>query len=77
MYALLGFMVFVESRNRYTVFGSKLLLILILFLLGALIEVLQATLVPARAAEWLDLAANLCGLVAGAICYQFLRWVRS
>jgi VanZ family protein len=77
MYALLGFVVLLEGRNQFTGSRSKLLLILILFLLGAIIEVAQATLVSTRSAEWLDLAANLCGLVAGCISYRFLRWFRS
>ena len=77
MYTLLGFMVFLESRDQITGFSRSSLLILGLFLLGALIEVLQATVVVSRSAQWLDLAANLAGLIAGAVSFRIFKWIIS
>lgn len=77
MYTVLGFMVILESRDHITGFRKHVLLISGLFLLGTLIEVLQATVVATRSAEWLDLLANLTGLIAGALAFRLFKWIIS
>jgi len=76
MYASLGFVALMESRRtqRYSLF--LLLIIVSIFLLSALIEILQATLVANRGAEWTDLAANFLGLLAGYLAFLLLRRFR-
>ena len=71
MYSLFGFVAMLESRCPKHCLGFQLLLILAIFILSALIEVLQATLVATRQAEWLDLLANFSGLAAGYLAYRF------
>lgn len=38
--------------------------------MSAIIEVLQATVVATRGAEWLDLVANLLGLFGGYLAFR-------
>ena len=54
-----------------------MLLILAIFMLSAVIEVLQATVVATRSAEWFDLLANLTGVVSGYVAYRFFVSLRS
>ena len=60
-----------------------MILVLLLFTMSAIIEVLQATVVATRAAEWYDLLANFLGLTGGYIVFRifrnlrFLRFLRS
>ncbi len=70
MYALFGFVAMLESRCHKNCLGIHLVQILVIFILSALIEVLQATMVATRAAEWLDLLANFFGLAAGYLAYR-------
>ncbi len=72
MYSSFAFVALLESRCHRQCIGFHLLLILGIFLLSALIEVLQATVIATRAAEWLDLAANMSGIVAGYAAYRIL-----
>lgn len=76
MYASIGFVALMECRCRQKCLPSHALLIMLLFLMSAVIEVLQATVVATRAAEWLDLFANLAGLLAGYIAFRVLRELR-
>lgn len=83
MYAPLGFVALMESRrtrpcSAYHLFISAyhLFIIVILFLLSGLIEILQATVVATRAAEWTDLLANLLGLLAGYLTYRLVGGFR-
>jgi len=75
MYAALGFVALLESRKSPPRLAMHMLIIFSIFALSALIEVLQATVVASRAAEWYDLLANFLGLVAGYIAYRLVgRW---
>lgn len=78
MYTSIGFVALLECRCRDRFRTTHFLILLGVFMLSALIEVLQATLVASRAAEWLDLAANGFGLVGGYVAYRlFLLIIRS
>jgi VanZ family protein len=77
MYGLLGLVVLLETRCTNRCHGRHLLLLILVFFLSALIEVLQATLIASRAAEWLDLAANGLGLYAGYLSYLLILYIRS
>lgn len=70
MYAALGFVALVESRKSPPRLALHMLIVFSIFALSALIEILQATVVASRAAEWYDLLANFLGLVAGYIAYR-------
>ena len=73
MYASIGFVALMESRCVKNCQLFHLILVLVIFLMSAIIEVLQATVVATRAAEWYDLFANFSGLVAGYVAYRVLR----
>ncbi len=77
MYASIGFVALMECRCFKNCLGFHLLLVLIIFVMSAIIEVLQATVVATRAAEWYDLFANFSGLVGGYVAYRILRglWI--
>jgi VanZ family protein len=77
MYASIGFVALMECRCREKCYLPHFLLILFLFLMSAIIEILQATVVATRAAEWFDLFANFSGLVAGYVAFRVLRglWI--
>ena len=77
MYASIGFVALMESRCLKSCQLFHLILVLLIFLMSAVIEVLQATVVATRAAEWYDLFANISGLVAGYVAYRILRglWI--
>jgi VanZ family protein len=59
MYSFFGFVGLLETRCYHRCHGLHLLLLTAIFGLSVLLEVLQATLVPSRSAEWFDLLANL------------------
>ena len=77
MYAFFGFVALLESRCRQHCLMFHLLLVFTIFFLSAVIEVLQATVVATRSAEWLDLLANSTGLLAGYLSYRILNKLRS
>ena len=77
MYAFLGFVALLETRCYNHCHLLHTLLLLGLFMLSTLIEVLQATVVATRYAEWLDLLANFLGLAAGYSAYRIIRHLRS
>jgi VanZ family protein len=77
MYTAVGFSSLLESRCRTECSRFHLKLLLLLFFMGATIEVLQATVVATRSAEWLDLLANAMGLVAGYVAFLIVRRIRS
>ena len=72
MYAALGFVALAESRRTSPRLGKDILLLFSIFALSAMIEILQATVVAARAAEWFDLLANFLGLIAGYIAHRLI-----
>lgn len=77
MYASLGFLVLLESRCYYDCQKYHLVLLFLVFFMSAVIELLQATVVYSRAAEWKDLIANFVGLVAGYAGYRIFRLIIS
>lgn len=77
LYTLFCFVALLESRCGTDCLGFHVLLLLAIFTLSAVIEVLQATVVPARSAEWLDLLANGSGLFAGYIAFRVFSMLRS
>ena len=76
MYAPFGFVALMESRCKTFCFGYHLFIVVSVFLLSALIEILQATVVSSREAEWTDLLANLGGLIAGYLAYRLFGGLR-
>jgi len=77
MYSLLGFVALLETGCPTPCLRIHVILLFAIFLLSTLIEILQATVVATRSAEWLDLAANFTGLAAGYTGYRILRIIRS
>jgi len=77
MYGLLGLVALFETRCTNRCHVRYLLLLILIFSLSALIELLQATLIVSRSAEWLDLAANGLGLYAGYLSYLLILYIRS
>ena len=83
MYAALGFVALEESRWNQPRLGKQVLLLFSIFAMSATIEILQATVIAARAAEWFDLLANLLGLIGGYIAHRLIggwrifRFLRS
>ena len=76
MYAFFGMVSLLESRCLEKCRRFHLFLILVIFSMSAIIEVLQATVVATRSAEWFDLLANLLGLIAGYISFRIFRNLR-
>jgi VanZ family protein len=77
MYAFLGSVALLERGCPYPCQYAHIFLLMMIFLLSAIIEILQATLVVSRAAEWLDLLANFSGLVAAYFTYRIFRYIKS
>ncbi len=77
MYAFFGFVALLESRCKLDCQRYHTLLIFAIFSLSAIIEVLQATVVATRSAEWMDLFANFSGLLVGYLAFRFFRTIRS
>ena len=76
MYGFFGFVALLESRCWEKCIGFHVILTATIFILSAIIEVLQATVVATRSAEWFDLLANLTGLIAGYFTFRLLRNLR-
>lgn len=72
MYAALGFVALAESRCSRNCHGLNFLILFAILLVSALIEVLQATVVLSRGAEWVDLLANFSGLVAAYLAFRLI-----
>lgn len=70
MYGSLGFVALMENRCTRQCIVSHLIIILGIFLASTLIEILQATVVPSRAAEWSDLLANSLGLLGAYLVFR-------
>lgn len=77
MYGSFGFIALLENRCKMNCRSLHFLLILTIFTMSAVLEILQATVVETRSAEWMDLIANFSGLVAGYIAYRIFRNIRS
>lgn len=73
MYSAIGFVALMECRCRQSCLLPHAILVLILFSMSAVIEILQATVVASRAAEWYDLLANFLGLAGGYMAFRILR----
>lgn len=76
MYASFAFVALMESRCSRSCTLFHTLIMLSLLVVSAVIEVLQATVVQTRAAEWTDLLANFSGLIAGYIAYRLFGGFR-
>lgn len=75
MYASLGFVALMEGRCTSRCLGLYMFILLGILLISVLIEVLQATVIYSRGAEWYDVLANFLGLVAGYIAFRLIgRW---
>ena len=75
MYASFGFVALMESRCSHKCHAYHLLILLGILLASALIEVLQATVISSRGAEWFDLVANTLGLMVGYLAMRLIgRW---
>ena len=72
MYASLGFVALMESRCSHKCHILIFFILLAILLASALIEVLQATVVLSRGAEWIDLLANFLGLMAGYLAFRLI-----
>lgn len=73
LYAFFGFVALLESRCRIQCIRFHLILLSIIFMMSAVIEVLQATVVATRSAEWFDLLANFSGLIVGYVAFRIFK----
>lgn len=76
MYAPFGFVALMESRCTRQCPRLHFFILLGIFLVSALIEVLQATVVLSRGAEWVDLLANFSGIVASYLAFRLIGGFR-
>jgi len=76
MYGSLGFVALMENRCARQCYLNHLIITLGILLASLLIEVLQATVVPSRAAEWTDLLANFAGLLGGYLVFRLFGGFR-
>ena len=75
MYASLGFVALMESRCEGRCAVLHVSLLLAILFTSLVIEILQATLIASRGAEWYDMLANLIGVSAGYAAFRLLgRW---
>ena len=72
MYASFGFVALMESRRTAKSRGFHFFILLGILLASALIEVLQATVVLSRGAEWVDILANFLGLLSGYMAFRII-----
>jgi len=75
MYGAFGFTALLENRCKSRCAVDHSLLLFTIFLLSALIEILQATVVETRSAEWLDLMANGFGLISGYVAFRLFKLI--
>ena len=76
MYGPFGFVALMESRCIRQCARLHFYILFALFLVSTLIEVLQATVVLSRGAEWVDLLANFLGLVGSYLAFRLLGGFR-
>lgn len=76
MYMLFGLVILLESRCHSGCLRIHLGLMVLVLLASAVIELMQATIVASRSAEWLDLLANLSGLITGYLSYRLMLRIR-
>ena len=77
MYISFGFVALLETRCQKRCQQLHILLLMGIFAMSTMLEVLQATVVATRSAEWLDLVANFFGLAAAYMAYFIFRHFRS
>lgn len=77
LYALLSFVALLESRCQPCCPRYHMVLLLVIFLLSTVIEVLQATVIATRSAEWFDLLANFTGTGTGYVAFRCFKSIRS
>lgn len=75
MYAAFGFVALMESRCTGRCHKLYFFILLGILFVSLLIEVLQATLISSRGADWFDVLANFLGLTAAYIAFRlFGSW---
>jgi VanZ family protein len=72
MYGSLGFVALVECRCTNLCHKLHAFILFCILLASLLIEVLQATIISSRGAEWYDLLANFLGLLAAYIAFRLI-----
>jgi VanZ family protein len=77
MFGMLGMVALLELRCRERCAIGQVIVLMMIFLMGLAIELIQATLIDSRTAEWLDLMANGFGLLAGYLANRVLLGIRS
>jgi hypothetical protein len=83
MYGSLGFVALMECRCTNRCFVHYTLVLSGILFASLLIEIVQATLIASRGAEWFDLLANALGLSASYIAFRLFggwkifRFIRS
>lgn len=70
MYGAFSFTALLETRCREACGRKHFLLLLAIFFMSFVIEILQATIIATRGAEWYDLLANFLGLIGGYVAYR-------
>ena len=70
---LLYFPVYRTKKIAFSFLGPAVIVVLIGFTFGALIELVQDRYIVGRFGEWLDLVANSLGLLVGALVGAILK----
>jgi len=75
MYGSLGFVALMECRCSGKCTRLYSFILLGILLASVLIEILQATVISSRGAEWFDVLANFTALIAAYIAFRlFGKW---
>lgn len=72
MYASLGFVALQECRCTNACHRLYLFILFAILLASVLIEVLQATIISSRGAEWFDILANFAGLLGAYVAFRLI-----
>jgi len=76
MYGSLGFVALMECRCSGKCLGLYVFIMTGILLASVLIEILQATLIASRGAEWFDILANALGLMASYLAFRMIGGFR-
>lgn len=72
MYASLGFIALQECRCKKGCHRLYFFFLFGILLSSILIEILQATIISSRGAEWFDILANFSGLLAAYLAFRLI-----
>ena len=71
-FVLTGFFLFAHFYKQPPLFLPLIVISMYCSIYGGIIEILQEILTPDRTGEFLDMVANICGCIFGALFYRYL-----